>query len=448
MMGLTRVTAQWNRVRSTYWFVPSLMTVTAIGLAFLTLYIDQSAAADAAWLSWVYGGGADGARALLSAVASSSITVVSLTFSVTIVALTVSAQHFGPRLLTNFMRDTAAHVVLGMLIGTFAFCLIVLRKVRGEGDAYTQFVPHLSVTAAVVLALLSVAALIYYLHHVAASMQVSQIILRVTRDFEGAIERLYPEAQTDEVSQVPAALPEAPRGAEQVRAHRSGYVQAIDLGAAVSIAKEHQVKVWLWVRPGDFAVVGTPLAAVAPTPVETDRFADALRGAYVFGSDRTAWQDAEFAVQQLVEVALHALSPGINEPFTAITCIDRLGQGLSLLADRRLPAAILADDAGDERVVAPPKSFVDLLTAAFDPIALQARGDPRIYVRLLQALAGLLIRAHRQEDCDAIRALAAAIRDLALMTTQHEPHRRTVEEHYSRVSTPVAEQRCPPRAVG
>ena len=432
--------AAWSRLRSTYWFVPAVMTAAAAALAVAGVAIDRNTAADAPWLVWAYGGGADGARALLSAVAGSTITVVSLTFSVTIVALTVSAQHFGPRLLSNFMRDTAAQVVLGMFIGTFAFCLLVLRTVRAEGDAYAQFIPHLSVTLAVVLAMLSVAALIYYLHHVAASIQVSQIALNVTRDLEAAIDRLYPAHAANEPEPAEVPRPERPPEAGTVCARRSGYVQAIDLDAVVSVAERHGAVVWLRARPGDFVIEGGPLAGVLPAVADDDGVADAVRGAYVLGADRTAWQDAEFAVQQLVEVALHALSPGINEPFTAITCIDRLGQGLSRLAERRVPAAVLMDGARQPRVVAVPKGFGSLLRAAFDPIVLFAGANPAIYSRLLDTLAALGDRARRPADREAIAAQAVAVRNGARPHVQDERHRNAIEELFAEVIAAVGER--------
>jgi uncharacterized membrane protein len=156
-----------ERFRSTYWFVPSVVTIAAIALAVIVVAIDRRYSNSTAWLGWAYGGGADGARALLSAVAGSIMTVVSVTFSVMVVALTVSSQHFGPRLLNSFMRDNAAQLVLGTFTGTFAYCLMVLRTVQGEGDGYSAFVPHLAVTVALALTLVSVGMLIFYVHHIA-----------------------------------------------------------------------------------------------------------------------------------------------------------------------------------------------------------------------------------------------------------------------------------------
>ena len=426
MMGRTWALTQWNRLRSTYWFVPAVMTAAAIGLAFALVEIDRMAPPGSNWVAWAYGGGADGARSLLSAVATSTITVISLTFSVTIVALTVSSQHFGPRLLNNFMRDTSAQLVLGMFIGTFAFCLIVLRSVQGEGGGYEKFVPHLSVTADVILALLSVATLIYYIHHVSISMQVSQIALTVSRDLERAIDRLYPEdagTEREDVSEVPSV----PSGALVVHADFNGYVQAIDLDAALGLAAAHRCTIWLRVHPGDFVCEGTALASASPEPSDRRGFEPALRDTCVVGPDRTSQQDAEFPIQQLVEIALHALSPGINEPLTAITCIDRLGQGLARLAARRIPAPVRTDEKGRGRLVAEPRTFPQVLSAAVEPIALFAGDNPAIYGRLLGMLAVLAGRAHRPADIAAILEQASWIRERALERIHDVQHRRRID---------------------
>jgi uncharacterized membrane protein len=412
MTSRSQLQALWDTLQSSYWFVPSVITSASVALAFGLLAADRRMAPDSSWLQWVYGGGADGARALLSAVASSTITVVSVTFSVTVVALTVASQHFGPRLLNNFMRDKVAQVVLGIFIATFVFCLIVLRTVKTDGGTYESFVPHLSVSAVVVLTLLTVAALIYYIHHVSASMQVSRIALMVVRDLESSIDRLYPDNVGEEPERTVKA-PALPLGAADVTSESSGYIQAIDLDLALALATEHELTIWLHARPGHFVSAGARLAAVFPPPGRNRDFASKLRRAYVIGSDRSAYQDAAFAVQQLVEVALHALSPGINEPFTAITCIDRLGQGLGRLACRRLPAAVREDDHGYARLVAEPQSFSELLDLAFDSIRMYAGANAPVYERLLETLEALARRARRSSDRTGILRQAERVRQAA-----------------------------------
>lgn len=398
-----------DRLRSTYWFLPSSVTVAAVLLAFGNVAIDRSVSNSSFWLGWIFTGGPDGARALLSAVAGSVVTVVSVTFSVMVVALTVSSQHFGPRLLNSFMRDNAAQLVLGTFTGTFAYCLIVLRTVQGQGDGSGRFVPHLSVTVAVILTLISVGMLIYYVHHIALSLQVSEITAGIGRDLERAIERLYPERVGAGALPPARPLPEPPAGAVALEGGLSGYVQEIDSGKVLSLACRHETTLWITAKPGDFVVAGEPLAMAHPPPAQQESLARALRKAYLVDVDRTSRQDAAFAVQQLVEIALRALSPGVNEPFTAITCIDRLGQGLTSLAGRRIPSGARTDDEDAVRVVSPPRTFAELVTAAFEPILHHADRSFVVALRMLETLGRLALVARRPEDRDALTAIAGDV---------------------------------------
>jgi uncharacterized membrane protein len=422
------------RLHSTYWFVPSVITVGAGIAAQLLVMLDRGVGENAAWLGWAYNGGADGARALLSSIAGSTITVVSVTFSVLVVALTVSSQHYGPRLLVNLMRDTPAQLVLGTFTGTFAYCLMVLRTVQGDGgDRFAFFVPHLAITGAVALTFLSIAMLIYYVHHVATRMQVAEITAGVVADFERAIERLYPE-RIGEGPEAPARpIPRVPDGASPVFAPASGYIQEIASAAVLHLAERHSTTVWLARRPGDFVVAGTPIARVYPPPEDWDAFAHELAKAYVIANDRTSRQDAAFAVQQLVEVALRALSPGVNEAFTAITCIDRLGQGLSKLAARKIPSPVRTDDLGRTRVIASPQTFDELASAAFEPIALYAERNPAISGRLLDTLAGLGTIATRADDRRAITRIADLVHALASGHAPGGRHRRQLARKHQHV---------------
>jgi uncharacterized membrane protein len=361
-------------------------------------------------LGWAYGGGADGARALLSSIAGSIITVVSVTFSVLVVALTVSSQHFGPRLLNSFMRDRTAQVVLGSFTGLFVYCLVVLRTVQGaDGDGYEEFVPHLAVTGAVVLTLFAVAMLIYYVHHVASSMQVSEITARVATELETSIARLFPEQIGEGVEPAVRVPPPIPAGAVRIRARSSGYLQEVDTDQLLTCATKRKVQLWLLKRPGDFVVAGIEMAAAHPPTDDPEGLEEACCEAFRFGHDRTSTQDAAFAIQQLVEVALRALSPGVNEPFTAVTCVDRLTQGLAGLLSRRLPSALRHDADGGIRVVARPYSSAELLRGAFEPIAGAAAGNPSVRERLLESFVVLAARARRDEDREAVAGLAEAV---------------------------------------
>lgn len=419
--------ALWDRLSSTYWFLPAVVTLVCAALGQTLTIIDRVYGASP-WLGWAYGGGADGARSLLSALAGSTVTVVSVTFSVMVVALTVSSQHFGPRLLSSFMRDRASQLVLGTFTGTFAYCLVVLRTVQGD-DAATGsgFVPQLAVSGSVVLTLLSVGMLIYYVHHVAMSMQVSEITVRIAGELERSIERIYPDPIGDdsETEERPVA---APAQAVTVPSATSAYVQEIDGANLISLAASNATTVWVLARPGDFIVEGSPLAAVYPVPADMERFGDRLRRAFTTGADRTSRQDVAFAAQQLVEIALRGLSPGVNEPFTAITCIDRLGQCLAKLIGRAVPSPFRSDRAGSLRVVASPHRFNQLLVEVFEPIIVNvSESNGPVLERVMAVLVPLARAAKRPEDRAAVRKLGERIESVA--RTRFDSKTRARIEH-------------------
>jgi uncharacterized membrane protein len=327
--------------------------------------------------------------------------------------------------------------VLGAFIGTFAYCLLVLRTVQAETNGRDPFVPHLAVTVALVLTFISIAALITFIHHISVAMQVSTIAAGISKDLTEAIERLYPEAIGKDAGTGSNELEEA--GASErveIQAASSGYVQQIVPEALLDLAREYGVRIRVQARPGDFVVRGSPLACVSePTP-DRDAFATALNGLFIIGRDRTTQQDAGFAVQQLVEVALHALSPSMNEPFTAMTCIDRLGEGLALLATRSMPATVRRDAEGVVRVIAPPHTFGELLQGAFTPIALFAGTNPAIYERLFRTLALLRRRVSRSADASAIEGQAAIVWQAAQRRVEHDAHRAALKRVYSESNEP------------
>jgi uncharacterized membrane protein len=432
-----RVLGFWFWLRASYWFVPALMAVLAVGLATLTLTLDRRlGSAGVRALSWTYAGGPEGARAVLSTIAGSMITVAGLTFSVTMVALSLASSQFGPRLLMNYMRDTGNQVVLGTFVATFLYCLVVLRTVSGDGDLV--LVPHLSVTVAVGLAVASLGVLIYFIHHAAVSIRVETVIASVVRDLLDAIDRLYPEEiGRDTPSRGDGAVQEvasrARAEARPVAASRSGYVRAIDGDALVELARGRDLIVVLDRRPGHFVVEGSPVARAWPGERLDDDVRSAIRAALVLGSERTPEQDVEFAVNQLVEVALRALSPGVNDPFTAIACVDHLGAALSRLARREMPSAFRLDGEGRLRVLATTVEFAGVAGAAFDQIRQAARGNAAVTVRLLETIAGLLEHARRPADRLALRRQAGMLHRGALEAVAEGWDRAAVEERFQAV---------------
>lgn len=381
---MMRLRTLLDDLRSTYWFVPALLAVVAIGLAYGLVSLDRRLPSNfGANVSWVYSGGPEGARGLLSAVASSVIGVAGTTFSITIAALSLASGQFGPRLLRGFMRDRGNQIVLGTFTATYLYCLLVLRTVRGTEA--TTYVPHLSISVAVLLAMVCVGVLIFFIHHVAESIQVSHIIDAVGEEIDEALCRLFPETLGDEAdARMPSGVPEA------VTVEETGYVRAIDEAAIFRIAEAHDLVVRVELRPGDYAIPGAALYSVWPTVGGCEK---ALRKTATVGRQRTTMQDAEFALLELAEVGVRALSPGVNDPFTAVSCLDRLTASLCLLATRRLPTPFRADDSGRLRVVARPYTYDRLVQAAYRPIRESLNGNPTVTERLLWGLDTVMIHA-------------------------------------------------------
>ncbi|MEJ2358451.1 MAG: DUF2254 domain-containing protein [Deinococcales bacterium] len=382
----TRLLGWLDRLHSSYWFLPSLMALGALLLSVATLILDQSLGSARLPLLSALGGmnRPDGARALLSTVAGSLITVAGVVFSMTLVGLSLASQQFGPRLVGNFMRDRGNQLVLGTFVGTFLYCLMVLRTVRSADvpAGVAAFVPHISVAVALAMTLVSLFVLIYFIHHTAESIQVSYVLARVGRALTQQL-LAFPEAtgRGEEAEPGNAPPPELPEGfsegAVTVRAQRAGYVQAIDVPSLVALAREHDAVIRLHHPPGSFLMLDGPLADIHPEGA-AETLAGRIEGSYVLGAVRTPQQDPYFLFDQLLEVAVRALSPGINDPFTAISCIDRMAESVNLLARRRLPSTFLTDDEGALRLIVPRPEIGELVEHLFGELRAHGAGDPMV----------------------------------------------------------------------
>ncbi len=426
----------WESLRSSYWFVPTLLALLAAGLALVTLTLDEAVQARALrGLGWIYTGGAEGARGLLSMVAGSMITVAGVTFSIAIAALTLASSQFGPRLLRNFMRDTGNQVVLGTFLATFLYCLLVLRTVRsGEEGA---FVPHISVTVATGLAMASLGVLIYFIHHIAVAMQAATIIAEVGHDLDRAIERLFPhrlgQAPPEGLDGIGTAElpPHVADGAVPVPTADSGYLQAIDADAVLALATEYDMLIQFASRPGDFVLPGSPLALVWPGEHLDKRLVERLNAAVVLGHQRTLTQDVLFAVHQLVEIAVRALSPGINDPFTAMMCVDRLGAALLHRAGRATPSAYRYDDHGRLRIIAQPVTLVQMVEAAFTPIRQYGQASLVVSLQLLETIAAVGAQIDDAAARSALRDQAILVERGSQAVVVDERERQAVRDRYA-----------------
>lgn len=377
----------WIELRSSLWFVPGLLVLLAIGLALGLVELDVRYYEALRAKEWnpLLGSGEHGARGMLGAIAASMITVAGVAFSITIVTLSLASTQYTPRILRNFMRDRANQFVLGIFVAIFTYSLIVLRTIRSSDDeAGGGFVPLLAVTFGMLLALLSIGCLIYFIHHIAASIQASTILQAITRETVAAVEVLFPEDLGDEGEDGAAAAEERHVDWHPISAHANGYLQNIASAALMQWADEHETLLRLARGPGEFVHEGAPLV-FAERPLDEAARA-ALRAYFVVGDFRTVEQDALFGIRQIVDIAMKALSPGVNDTSTAVSCLDYLGAILCRLARRRIGSPYRAKD-GKLRVIAPTPSFGEFVAKSFDEIRLSAEGNATILLHSLRVLA-------------------------------------------------------------
>lgn len=376
----------------TFWLVPAILVAAGILGAFGLIRLDQSGLVSGSLReNWLYDGGATGARTLLGAVAGSMIAVAGTVFSITIAALSLAAGQMGPRLLRNFTRDRGNQVTLGALLGTFCYALVVLRSVRTEAEG--AFVPHLSLSTGIGLAIGCVGMLVYFVGHMASRINVDTVVELVSDDLHLAIEHL-----TVDKPQPQPPADDFWAGARQITDPRRGYLQQLDEDGLATWAAEHQVAIRLLVGPGDYVFPGAPVALIKPPAKGVE---EAIRNASALGSQRSSSSDLRVAVRQLVEVAVRALSSGINDPNTAISVLDRLGAALCQIASLYLPTGV---SLREQRLVliVPHVQYDQLLNTMFHMIRQSTTDHPAVAIRLLTVLAQVA-------SCERDRARLAAL---------------------------------------
>ncbi|WP_431303317.1 DUF2254 domain-containing protein [Sediminicoccus sp. BL-A-41-H5] len=365
-----------------FWLRPALLVLACVLLGETSVWVEREGGGGLVIPdAWLYAGGEAGARSLLGAVAASTIGVAGTTFSITIAALSLASAQMGPRLLRNFVRDAGNQMALGVFLGTFAYSLVVLRTVRSLEEG--AFVPHLGVTGALILALLCVGTLVWFVHHVATGINVETVIAVVHDDLMAAMSRLTLAEPADA-----AAAP--PAGGRPVTLEATGYLRSLDEEGLADWAAGAGVTLTLLARPGDYLFPGVPIARVMSAGPQGDvEAAERLRAALTTGPRQAAAQDVEFAVRQLVEIAIRGLSPGVNDPFTAVAVLNHLGAALCTCRDRHFPGPALHRDG---RIVLFRRvtDYDGLTDAMFHLIRLNAAGSAAVLIRLLEVLAAVL----------------------------------------------------------
>lgn len=414
---MNRLLALWWRISGGLWFLPSLLVLAAVvaaaGLVHVESLLDLGLARE--WPR-LFGAGPDGAREMLSAIAGSMITVAGVVFSVTLVALSLAASQYSPRVLRTFMSDRPTQVVLGVFVGVFAYCLVVLRTIRGGDDG--GFVPSLAVLGGIALAFVAIGFLVFFIHHLATSIEASTIVARIGEATLGTIDDLFPEELGAAVEDEDARhAVEGIRDWTPVACSTSGYIVSVDESGLLAYARERGRVLRMDRAIGDFTVRGLPLASLSGSASTTDSDCDALNRLYSTDRERTLEQDAAFGTQQMVDIALKALSPGINDQATALMCIDRLTEIVVRLGRRCIETPYRRHEGGLLVIAAGP-SFSGLLGLAFDAIRESAGGKRAVLSRLLWALEQASLHVTDPQRLRNLSAHAEALAEAVERTVQ------------------------------
>ena len=336
-----RLQKLWRDVNASYWFLPALFAIFALALASVTLFLDRNGFANFLNdVTWIQPARPDGASNMLTVIAGTMIGVASTVFSITIAAVAYASGNYGPRLLTNFMEDRGNQFSLATFIGTFVYAITVLRTVRAEDEAPANveeaaatylpgFVPQLSLLVAFGLMGMSVAVLVYFLNHIPASIRINTVLKGIgARLLDEIVERYPDENDGERAGSAPEGTP--------IVAKRTGYIQIVDFRRLERIARRENGKLKLDVRAGDFLHPDVTIAFWTDLDISEDMPDGDVRDCFTLGSMRTPTQDMQFLIDELVEIGLRALSPGINDPFTAVTVLHWLGAATAELGRRKL----------------------------------------------------------------------------------------------------------------
>jgi uncharacterized membrane protein len=338
------------------------------------------------------------AQVILGGIAASIMTVVSIVFAILLMTLTLASMQFSPRILSGFVRDRLTQWTLGVFLGTFSYCMAALPAARSSPHAFS---PVATVLGAMILAFACVCLLLFFIHHISQAISVNHIVDRIATETEAVIDGLMPWAQRypriggpyplDRSTWRPAAMNET-----------SGYIRYVDRGRLLNLTKSYHVQVHILRRVGHFVPAGTPLLLASKPERLTEGVSKEFRAAFDIGPTRTLQQDVEFGILQIVDIALRAISPAVNDPTSAISCIDQLSRILIRFASRDPVEPLFFDPPGVVRVSIPWISFEGLLRSAFEQIRLYAKGDVAVSLRLLRALADV---ASTTQNSDYQRAL-------------------------------------------
>ncbi len=432
----------------TLWFVPMFLGGGGLLLGILFAGIDYVFDDTLRFLPRFFVVQASGAREILGVIAGSTITVTGTVFSITIVALTLASTQFSPRILRNFMRDAGNQIVLGTLVAIFAYCIVVLRTIR-DTDGVNDFVPTIAVFVGVIFGFVGVGCLVYFIHHVATSIQATSIVASIANETIREIKQTFPLSESAASVDDETAKLLGNRRGQIIPADKSGYIQNADFQSIISLAEENDLILKLHRRIGQFTVEGLPVLRIVSAPAGfslDENLAEEFQETYNIGTYRTVEGDVAFGLRQIVDIALKALSPAVNDTTTAIICVDYLSAIMSCLAKRpSCPPYFFIK--GKLRLVVEQQRFEDFFDLAFNQIRQNAGGNVAVILRQLNSI-NILSKANVGLDCesecgerhDLMETQARLLFELAKKTIKADADLQTVTGYFKRVEKSLEER--------
>jgi len=380
-----------EEIKSSYWFIPTLMLVITIGLSLLSIELDtylNIKQKDVGILSWIFSNQVDGARQVLSTIAGTMMTVAGVTFSMTLISISFAGAQIGPRILSNFMNDRGNQITLGTFISTFVFCLLVLRTITGEAEGEIQFIPHISIFIALVFAFLSLGVLIYFIHHIPQKMSMTESVDTTGDGLLTCIDALYPanKSKINENIYENFNLYTHYSTHHVIKAQGKGFIEYINLEAVIKAAKKHNCLIELYKRPGNYICEGVDLLCVHANENKSDDIYHEITNAIIWGVKRSNNQDILFPGQLLVEIAARALSAGVNDPYSAIECLNQLQAAFIKFSIKEIPEKFIADNEKVIRVLSEPIHYGEFFNLIMDSLRSFIKTDMLCTQRVLELL--------------------------------------------------------------
>lgn len=413
----------YKKVMATFWFVPVVIILIALFLAIGLVIIDQEIQLSKDGLGkYFFVNSADSARSILSTISGAMIGVAGTVFSVTLVALTLASSQFGPRLIKNFMYVRLNQVVLGSYVATYLYCLFVLSAIK-ENDSYT-FMPVISILFAILAALVNIILLIIFIHQIATSIQADKVISDISDVIYKRVSDLYPgkmgEALETERITIVDNIKSKYLHAIVFKAQKSGYLQYVDSETLLKVTSDLDIVLELHYRPGDHLVAGIEMGKIYANKELEEIQLKRISDQFVIGKIKAGDQDLEFSVHQMVEIASRALSPGVNDPYTAITCIDNLTATLCHISQIEWPSQYRIDADKNLRVIANTTDFEGLMDAAFNQIRQFSKGSTAVIIKLMEAQITLYGVVTKEKQINAVKKHAEMIFNLGKQSIMEE----------------------------